>query len=83
MAAFGAIPDLIAEVERLREELAYWRGLPLREEYAVTDGSAPTEDGRRYPREEAESAVEVLGSTAWMRSVTVHPWQGLAAGPPF
>lgn len=79
----AAVPDLIDELRKAREQLAYWRALPLREEYAVTDGFAPTEDGRRYPREAAESAAEVLGSTAWVRSVTVHPWQDLAAGPPF
>lgn len=82
MKALNAVPDLIRELREARQQLAYWRALPLREEYAVTDGAAPTEDGRRYPREAAESAAEVLGSTAWMRSMTVHPWVELDA-PPF
>ncbi|MFB9248432.1 hypothetical protein ACFFWE_09355 [Sphaerisporangium melleum] len=84
--ALDLLPVALDEVEALRRELAYWRGLPMREEYAVTeDGKAPDAADTHIRYDAAEEAERHAGTAGhlWTRSLTEHPWVGLVNEPPF
>lgn len=77
----GFLKEALAERRSLREQLAYWRALPLREEFAITDGTNPEQASVVWPgsAEDALRLAEDPDRKPWVRSVTVHPWQDMAA----
>lgn len=82
------VPGLVAEVKTLREELAYWRALPIRAEYATAVGgnTHPDDCKQAWHTEDSDQAQawhkNVPDSRMWTRSVTVHEWVELSSEPP-
>ena len=79
------LDDAFNEIEALRRELAYWCGLPMRQEYAVTEGEAPDAVDNPIRCDTAEEAERFAGTKGhmWTRSLTEHVWVELVAEPPF
>lgn len=81
------IDQVIRMFRQARQELAYWRSLPLRVEYVATYGQDPEQVAHPIPCPDGADALRVAGQEedgkAWVRSLTVHPWQELSDSPPF
>lgn len=81
------IDRVIRMFRQARQELAYWRALPLRAEYVATYGQDPEQVAHPIPCPDGADALRVAGQEedgkAWVRSLTVHPWQELSDSPPF
>ncbi|WP_433541995.1 hypothetical protein ACQP10_38230 (plasmid) [Streptosporangium sandarakinum] len=78
-------PGMVAELEELRERVAYWRSLPIQEEYAVTEGAYPGQAPTTWVKtsDHAMRLARRPGRTAWVRSNSVHTWQPFSSEPPF
>ncbi|MGW4422766.1 hypothetical protein [Streptosporangium sp. NPDC004631] len=82
----AAVSGLLAQAHDLQEALAYWRGLPVREEYGVTADGGDPDQAPATPARDADHALRLArrpGRQAWVRSLTVHGWLQLSTEPPF
>lgn len=82
------VPQMIAELHAARAELDRWRDLPTRDEYAVAVGGKqhPDDCTQAWHTDDVAKAEEWASNGtghAWTRTVTLHPWIGLSAEPPF
>lgn len=81
----ASVSDLLAWARGLQEELTSWRALPLRDEYAVTDGAHPDQAAATLAQDvdHAMQLAQRPGRQAWVRSLTMHGWLPLSNEPPF
>ncbi|KAB8186948.1 hypothetical protein FH608_046520 [Nonomuraea phyllanthi] len=77
------VPVLIAELREARRRIAEWEALPGREEFATTD-QRDIPPNKHHPYRvtpgEALKAPE-KGRQAWVRRLTVHPWEPIDGAP--
>jgi len=81
------IQNLIAEVREGRQRIAEWEALPAREEWAVT-ARRDVEPSKTMPLicktpESLDNALKVSGGVAWVRRLSVHPWEPIDDEAPF
>lgn len=88
--ALAAMPDLIAEVEQLRERLAAVEAMPTEHRYVVVAAASPGPDDPLTEEVSAEAAIREAtswpGGRALRRTVHLGPWQDLvdfSTEPPF
>lgn len=82
-----AVPLMLAELREARRRIAEWEALEKREEWAVT-ARRDVEPSKTMPlicetQQSLDNALKVSGGVAWVRRLTVHPWEPVDSEAPF